>query len=222
MWPFVEVVGTTVAAALVAALLSVAAALLVASRVGRGRPAPLKRASVWVLDFLYLPLKMAAAAVGWKASLDALMVGLRNAINRAAFARSRKRMLLAPQCLRHLDCPAPGSRRGIQCRECGRCKVGAISAEARRLGYSLFLLTGSAFIPTLIEEEQPDAALLVACPYECNKVMMALAGLTTYAVSLEREGCVNTDVDLGHVVEAMRLGLDDGEDRDTEPMRASP
>lgn len=219
MWDIVEVTGYVVAVALAAAVLSVAAALAVAALVHAGRPALLKALSAFVLDFLYLPLKMAYGALGRKSSLDELMVALKNRVNRKRFARSRRRLLLAPQCLRHLECPAPGTRRGIQCKECGRCKVGDIVAEARQLGYELFLLTGSAYIPTLIAEEKPDAALLVACPYECNKVMMALGRLVTYAVCLGRDGCVSTDVDLSQVAEAMRLGLAEAEQEGAAPSR---
>jgi hypothetical protein len=206
MWLVVEVVGMAAAAAMALLVLSVLVALAVAGRVRRGRGAPLKRFSVFVLDFLYLPLKMLFGLFGRTSRLDERMVALRNRVNREPFIHSSRRLLLAPQCLRDLECPAPSTRRGILCKECGRCTVGDIAAEARRLGYQLYLLTGSAFIPTLVAEERPDAALLVACPYECNKVMMALGGLTTYAVPLTRDGCVGTDVDISLVVEAMHLG----------------
>ena len=138
-----------------------------------------------------------------------VMVALRNRANRRRFVRSRRRILLAPTCLRHIECPAPSTQRGVQCSECGLCKVGEIRSEARRLGYSVFILTGSAFIPQLVAEERPEGALLVACPYECNKVMMAIGRrLATYAVPLDRDGCVETDVNLGSVGAALRLGLD--------------
>ena len=57
----------------------------------------------------------------------------------------------------------------------------------------------------------------MACPYECNKVMMALGALATYAVCLDRDGCVNTDVSLDRVREAMRLGLPNAEEPHPEP-----
>jgi hypothetical protein len=212
MWGFVELVGQVVAGLVVAAIVCVAAALGVAALVYRGHWAPLKRFSIFVLDFLYLPLKMAFGVLRRVPKLDALMVTLKNRANRSRFARSRRRLLLAPQCLRHLECPATSTRRGILCERCGLCKVAAIFEEAERLGYGLYLLTGSSFVPQIVEEEKPEAALLVACPYECNKVMMALGRLATCAVSLERDGCVSTDVSVERVAEAMRLGLD-GQER---------
>jgi hypothetical protein len=191
-----------------AAALCVAGALAVAWRAYRGRPAPLTRASAFVLDCLYLPLKMLFAAARGVPKLDAMMVALRNRANARRFRRAHRRVLFAPQCLRDIACPAPSSRRGIVCQRCGKCKVAAILAEAERLGYRFYLLTGSSFVPTIIEEERPDAALLLACPYECNKVMMALGRLPAVAVCLDRDGCVATDVRVDDVLEALRRGLE--------------
>jgi hypothetical protein len=211
MWRVVELVGRIVAALVGAAVLSVAVALVVAWRVYRGHWAPLKRFSVFVLDFLYLPLKALFGGVKRLPKLDAMMVALKNRANQERFKRSRRRLLLAPQCLRHLECPAPSTRRGILCQRCGQCKVAAILGDAEPLGYRFYLLTGSSFVPRIVQDEEADAALLVACPYECNKVMMALGRLATYGVALERDGCVSTDVSLEKVAEAMRLGLDEEE-----------
>ena len=207
MWIVLEHVGRVAAALLAAAVLSVVVALAVAAWASRGHWAPLKRFSILVLASLYLPLKLLFASVHRLPSLDAMMVTLKNQANRKRFARARRRLLLAPTCLRDLACPAPSTRRGIQCKQCGRCKIGEIKADAERLGYGFYLLTGSSFVPQIIADERPDAALLVACPYECNKVMMALGGLTTYAVELDRDGCVSTDVSLDRVAAALREGL---------------
>jgi len=209
MWFAIEQVGRLVALGVAVAAACVVVALAVGAWAARGHWAPLKRFSIFVLDAFYLPLKLAVARFGGVSALDRMMVALKNRANRARFARSRRRMLLAPTCLRHLKCPAPSTRRGILCKHCGKCKVDTILAEGERLGYRPFVLTGSSFVPQLVAEERPDGALLVACAYECNKVMMALGGLATYAVTLERDGCVNTDVSLEKVAEALALGLDD-------------
>ena len=208
MWIVLERIGQVVAIVLAAGVLSLGVALAVAWRVWRGHWAPLQRLSAFVLDFLYLPLKVLFGSMRRLPSLDAMMVALKNEAHRGRFARSRARLLLAPTCLRALDCPASSTRRGIQCRACGQCKVGEIKADAEPLGYRFYVLTGSSFIPQIVADERPEAALLVACPYECNKVMMALGGLATYAVPLDRDGCVNTDVTLERVAEALRLGLE--------------
>jgi len=213
MWSVVELIGQIVAILAAVAAGCVLAALAVAAWSHRGHWAPLQRLSASVLDFLYLPLKMAFGALGRVPKLDAMMVALKNQANRRRFARSRRRLLLAPQCLRDLACPAISTRRGIVCEQCGRCKVAGIAEEAERLGYRLYLLAGSSFVPRIVEEEEPDAALLVACPYECNKVMMGLGRLATFAVCLERDGCVGTDVSVDSLAEAMRLGLDGPEER---------
>lgn len=205
MWGFTEQIGRGVGIAALAALALVALALGIAMRVSRGRRAPLKRFALVILELLYLPLRMLWAALPVRASLDAWMVGLRNGANRRRFARAKRGIVLAPACLRHLACAAPSSRRGIQCAKCGLCKLHGMHEEAARIGWQVFILTGSAYVPRLVAEERPDAALLVACPHECNKVMMALGRLPTYGVPLTRNGCVATDVDLEGVSAALRL-----------------
>ncbi len=209
MWIVLEHIGRVVAILLGLAALCLAVALAVAAWARRGHWVPLKRFSILVLDLVYLPLKLAFSLSGRLPSLDAMMVALKNQANRRRFTQARKRLLLAPTCLRAIKCPAASTRRGIQCIGCGLCKIAEMKAEAERLGYSFYLLTGSSFIARIVADEQPDAALLVACPYECNKVMMGLGRLTTFAVPLDRDGCVDTDVALERVSEAMELGLDD-------------
>ncbi|MDI3486838.1 MAG: uncharacterized protein PWQ50_2058, partial [Methanolobus sp.] len=48
-----------------------------------------------------------------------------------------------------------------------------------------------------------DAALLIACDYELNKVMMGLKGkrLITYGVPMLNDGCFNTEVEYEKVIE---------------------
>lgn len=208
MWSVLEAIGRGVAIGGGVALLCVAVALGAGALAARGHRAPLKRFSLLVLEFLYLPLAMLFAALAGAPSLDAMMVALRNRANRARFRRARSRVLLAPACLRHIECRAPTGRQGILCTQCGLCKLGKVQTEGVRLGYRVFILTGSAYIPRLLAEERPGAALLVACPHECNKVMMALGRLATVAVFLDRDGCVNTDVSLDAVIRTMRLGLE--------------
>ncbi|HPD15377.1 MAG TPA: DUF116 domain-containing protein [Planctomycetota bacterium] len=205
MWSVAEQIGRAVAAAALAGLTCVALSLAIAVRVGHGGSAPLKRFALGVLELLYLPLRMLWGALPVKAPLDVLMVRLRNEANRGRLAVARRGLVLAPACLRHLACAAPSSRRGIQCGRCGLCKLQAIHEEGARVGWRVFILTGSAYVPRLVAEERPEAALLVACAHECNKVMMALGRLPTYGVPLTRNGCVATDVDLDRVRAALRL-----------------
>ncbi len=208
MWDLIGDIGRWVAVLGGAAAGCMAAALGVAAGASRGLHVPLKRFSLFVLDLFYVPLKVLFGAVHGAPSLDAMMVALRNQANGGRYERSARRIVLAAACLRHVECPARSTRRGIECQRCGRCKVRAIHAEAERLGYPVFVLAGSAFVGRLVADERPDAVLLVACPHECNKVMIALGRRATYAVPLERDGCVATDVALPAVAAAMRLGLE--------------
>ncbi len=212
MWHAVEIVGAITLAVAGAAVAGVLVALGIAAWARRGHWVPLKSFSVFMLDFFYLPLRRAFGALRGAPGLDELMVGLKNRVNRRKFLLARRRLLLAPQCLRHIDCPAPSTGRGIICQACGRCKLDRILAEAKRLGYRPYVLAGSSFVHRLIEEEKPDGALCIACPYECNRFMMALGGVAAYTVCLTKDGCVSTDIAVSSVLDAMRLGLNGNEE----------
>ncbi len=217
MWDLIGAIGGWVALLGGAAVACVLAALAIAAAASRGLRMPLKRLSLAVLGLFYAPLKLLFGALRGAPSLDAMMVSLRNQANRGRYERAARRIVLAAACLRHVACPARTTRRGIECQRCGRCKLCAIHAEAEHLGFRAFVLPGSAFVGRLVAEERPDALLLVACPHECNKVMMALGRRATYAVPLEREGCVNTSVALPAVTRAMRLGIEPHHTKGKQP-----
>ena len=167
---------------------------------------PLQRLWAAVLEWLYTPLKWLFHKLGKGHVLDGAMVDLRNRANERRFSLSRKRILLAPHCLRSVECRAVSTQDGLQCTRCGKCLLGTILAQAEELDYRTYVLAGSSFIPSIIRRDQPEGILLLACPYENNKVMMHLRGLTTYAVCLSRDGCVLTEAPLEKLVAALRQG----------------
>jgi len=167
---------------------------------------PFKHLWVAVLEWLYSPLRWLFHKLGRGQLLDGAMVELRNRANERRFACSQRRILLAPHCLRSVECPAVSTQDGIKCVRCGKCPFATILAQADELGYRTYILAGSSFIPAIIRRDRPEGILLLACPYESNKVMMHLRGLATYAVCLTRDGCVLTEAPLEKLHEAMRKG----------------
>lgn len=162
-----------------------------------------------VLDFFYMPLKAVYARFGTGKKLDAIMVELRNRANRKRYERTKKRILLAPHCLRALDCTAPSTREGIQCKSCGKCPYTEIKKVAEGLGMKLYILAGSSAVKNILKSEKFDGVLGVGCTYELNKVMRMLAphNVVTYGVALTKDGCYGTSVDLKALYDAMRMGL---------------
>lgn len=201
--------------AIIGQLLTAASALIILSvslslvALAFPRYAPFKSFWVVILEWLYTPLKWLFHAVGNGQLLDGAMVRLRNLSNRARFTHSNRRVFLAPHCLRSIDCPAKSSRDGLLCTNCGKCVLGELLEKARRLEYKMYILAGSSFIPEIIQRDKPEGVLLLACSYENNKVMMHLRGLATYAVNLDHDGCILTQVSDTKVLTAMKMGLGD-------------
>lgn len=165
--------------------------------------------SVWlggffanVLDFFYLPLRQLFLKFSDTRILDKWMASLKNKAHESAFAKTKRRIILAPHCMRALDCPAYSTQIGIQCKSCGKCVFTQMKKDAEKYGYKVFILTGSSYVKRILQMEKADGVLLIACDYEINKVMRALKGkkVVTYGVPMERDGCFGTEVEYQSVL----------------------
>jgi hypothetical protein len=155
-----------------------------------------------VLDFFYLPLRQIFLKFSDTRVLDKWMASLKNRAHKSAFAKTKKRIILAPHCMRSLDCPAYSTQMGIQCKSCGKCVFTQLKKDAEKYGYKVFILTGSSYVKNILKTEAADGVLLIACDYEINKVMRALKGkkVTTYGIPMERDGCFGTEVNYQSVL----------------------
>jgi len=119
----------------------------------------------------------------------------------------KDRMIILPQCLRDLECPAPTDpRTGIACKRCGKCVIDKI----RKLDGTdkIFISPGGTFSIRILESNRPPAVLGVACPRDlfegmavCHSLRIPIRGVT-----LLRTGCVATEVDFDELSEALFLG----------------
>ncbi|WP_440954456.1 DUF116 domain-containing protein [Methanosarcina sp. Mfa9] len=177
---------------------------LMVSRISLNRHVWLAGFFANVLDFFYLPLRHLFVKFSDSRTLDKWMASLKNMAHKSAFAKTRKRIILAPHCMRALDCPAHSTREGIQCKSCGKCVFTRLKKDSEANGYRLFILTGSSFVKRILQMEKADGVLLIACDYELNKVMRAIKGkkVVTYGVPMERDGCFGTEVDYQKVLDA--------------------
>ncbi len=156
-----------------------------------------------VLDFFYLPLRHLFLKFSDTRVLDKWMASLKNRAYQSDFARTKKRILLAPHCMRSLDCPAYSTQTGIQCKSCGKCVFTQLKKDAEKYGYKVFVLTGSSYVKNILKMEAADGVLLIACDYELNKVMRALKGkgVVSYGIPMERDGCFGTEVNYQNVLQ---------------------
>ncbi|UGV40932.1 DUF116 domain-containing protein [Methanococcoides orientis] len=170
--------------------------------------------SVWlsgffanVLDFFFLPLKYLFCKFSDPRKLDRWMVSLKNSAHKSDFAKTKKRLMFVPHCMRSLDCPAYATKYGIQCKSCGNCVMGELKEDAKEYGYDLYIVTGSSFVKNILRDHYADGVLVIACDYEINKGMRSLAGtsVVTYGVPMLNDGCYNTKVDYDLVTDTMKM-----------------
>lgn len=144
--------------------------------------------------------------------VDNMITHLRNVIYKKDFAGTpvHQRAVFLPQCLRHPECPATLSTEGINCINCGRCGVGAIKEEAERLGYLFFISPGSSLVKRMVAKYRPKAVLGVGCVMEIKEGTAAMehAGITSQAVALSKDGCVDTRVDVRKLMNKLYSGIE--------------
>lgn len=180
---------------------------LIVSRISLNRHVWLAGFFAGILDFFYMPLKYFFYKFSDPRILDKWMVSLKNISSRNDFRKTQKRMIIAPHCMRSMKCPAISTRTGIQCISCGKCVFTKLMKDAPKYGYDLYIVTGSSFVKHILREKNYDGALLIACDYDLNKVMMGLKGkkIVTYGIPLLNDGCFNTEVNYEEVIETLEM-----------------
>jgi len=198
-----KIIGEMVFVLIITSILLIGIALFV-SRVSLKRNVWLAGLFAEILDFFYLPIKYFFYKFSDPKILDKWMVSLKNIAHRNDFRKTKNRIVVAPHCMRSMDCPAHSTQNGIQCISCGKCIFEKLSTDAQKYGYKLYIITGSSFVKHILHEGETDGALLIACDYELNKVMQALKNtkIITYGIPMLNDGCYNTQVDYNDIIKA--------------------
>lgn len=169
----------------------------------------LPRFVLFGIESLHFFFKRLVRMLGLNEKLvDEIGIEIRNRIYRKTFADSdpQKRILVFPQCLRSPQCPAPLTRYGIQCQECGRCVISRLKRKAESVGYTVYIVPGGSFVKRIVKKDQPSGALGVACGYELNYSMMEISNFCpVQGVPLLKDGCYCTKVDEDLVAEMILL-----------------
>ena len=122
-----------------------------------------------------------------------------------------RRMLMIPQCLRDArSCDAEFDEFGLICKKCGNCPIGIIQGEAEKLGYVVLVAEGTTVVTRLLESGKIDGVIGVGCLSVLEKAFahMSIHAIPGYAIPLNRDGCVRTDLDIGLVFETIKLKSD--------------
>jgi hypothetical protein len=173
-----------------------------------------------IIDSLYFLLKRLVKLGGLSEKLvDEIGIEIRNRIYEEKYEKSdpKRRILVFPQCLRSPKCPAPLTRYGIQCKQCGQCVIGNLKKIAESRGYKVYIVPGGSFVRRIVQKDGPSAALGVACGYELNYSMMEVSAVCpVQGVPLLKDGCFCTEVDEELVLEKILLGLEKETEREEE------
>ncbi len=138
-------------------------------------------------------------------------IEIRNKLSELKYKKTpfKERVLFLPHCMRNQKkCKAEYNEDGLQCTECGECKLGTLVKMARERGYrATYIVPGGSMVKAKIAMDKPKAVLGVACFEEVQMAFDALkgTGIGVQAVLLARAGCVNTDVNIEEVREKMDL-----------------
>ncbi len=219
MVSFYEIVGRLAVYSLVALFALLLVSLVLGLLLVKKKKLILPRLLLFTMDALYLQFKKVARAFGLSEKLvDAIGIEVRNHLNRDKFARvpPSERIIVVPQCIRHIRCPAPlDARHGISCRDCGLCIIKDLKEEAERLGYKFYIVPGGSFVKRIIKAKKPKAALGVACHRDLNMGMHEISrkSCAVMGVPLMKDGCVETEVNLDEILRTMRLGIEEVAER---------
>lgn len=126
-----------------------------------------------------------------------------------------QRMLLLPHCLRpSQDCPGKMTREGLDCTGCTRtdCQIYPIREAALRAGYlEVCVAPGGRLAVKRVAAVKPAVIVAVACDKELEEGVAAVEALDwngsvpapIIQIPLLRDGCVDTKVDVAHVIEVI-------------------
>lgn len=139
-----------------------------------------------------------------------LMVELHNQVWRETIAAIpyERRILLLPKCLSHSKhCQAEVDEIGLLCHRCHHCPIPDLEERAEQLGMLSIVAEGFTSVVGLIQNRVVDAVIGVSCLDSLEKafpllIRNAVPGL---AIPLNYDGCKDTQVDEGYVLELMHL-----------------
>ncbi len=151
----------------------------------------------------------AAAAGAAPDELPYVLVLLNNVLWADVVARIpyERRLLLLPQCLSNTEvCRADRDGLGLLCAQCGGCAIGALQAEADRLGYVTLVAEGTTVVSKLLTSGKVDAVIGVGCLDSLRRIfpIMSTHAIPGQGIPLLADGCVRTTVDVAWALEVIR------------------
>ena len=141
-----------------------------------------------------------------------LILRARSERNKQRVRDAENKMVFIPQCLRKRDCKAPLTEEGFQCKRCSAdCQARLIRDYALAAGAPCFIAPGGTMMRNLVAKNKPGGVIGVACCKEVEEGMNECDkfGVPAVGVTLVRDGCVDTLVDVEEVKALLKeVGLE--------------
>ncbi|MEQ8236173.1 MAG: DUF116 domain-containing protein [Syntrophomonadaceae bacterium] len=117
----------------------------------------------------------------------------------------RQVLILLPHCLQDSDCPHKITMDINNCQQCGKCSIAEIIALGEKYNTVIKVATGGTLARKFIEESRPRGVVAVACERDLSMGIHDASALPVMGVLNCRPNgpCINTDVDLAKIEEAI-------------------
>ena len=161
-----------------------------------------------VADELIAQYHLNKAYRGW------MMVEIHNQVWKDTIASIpyERRILLLPKCLSNSGkCQAEIDDLGLLCHRCGNCPIPDLQAKADELGMMSIVAEGFTSVVGLIQNGVVDGVIGVSCLNSLEKAFPLLIrnAVPGIAIPLNYDGCKDTQVDYGYVMQLMGLRSDE-------------
>ncbi|MBI4688851.1 MAG: DUF116 domain-containing protein [Nitrospirae bacterium] len=161
-----------------------------------------------VLRFLY-PFLMIISSFkkDKKEQLQRFVINLNNKLVRAENPRTKKILLLLPHCLQIDECTIRLTHNIYNCEGCGKCEIKDLICIADENKLNLSVATGGTLARRIVKDMKPEAIVAVACETDLSSGIVDTYPLPVLGITNERPfgPCVNTQVDLEKIKEAIRF-----------------
>ncbi len=162
----------------------------------------------FTLKVLYPTLMLLGSfAKNRKESFQAFIIKLNNRLVIRGKHRGRRILLLMPHCLQVDECKIRLTHNINNCERCGKCEIKGLIGIAERNGLELHVATGGNLARRIVKHANPDAIVAVACERDLSSGIADTYPLPVLGIPNIRPygPCINTQVDLGRVEEAIEL-----------------
>jgi len=162
----------------------------------------------FALRFLY-PLLMVVGSFkkAKKEQFQRFIINLNNRLVRAENPKTKKILLLLPHCLQIDECTIRLTHNIYNCERCGKCEIKDLIQIADENELNLSVATGGTLARRIVGNLKPEAIVAVACETDLSSGIVDIYPLPVLGIPNERPfgPCVNTQVDLEKVKEAIRF-----------------